>query len=190
MAVVSHSFLVRVLFILSLIFNIFFVSRSYTGRTAVQNRAHRFHHRAVAVEKELDPGSNPIPERLTRPSNEQPPILDDFQEVAADTDSQDDVPSNLTTTDADPTPLVSHIAQYSQVARIKNDDDSWTVIEDLSQRDGDIIFESAKTKERKVFPKTGEAAFQEYDARYPEFAGLRLANIGLAAKDLLANRML
>lgn len=195
MAVKSHSFLMRVFFILSLLFNVIFISRSFTGRTAVQDHAHRFHHRAVAINEELDAGSETIPESSIKPSKEQTPISDASQEVAAALDSQDNAPPQFTGTNVDETRLASPSANirtghYSQVAGIKQDDDFWTVIEDLSQRDGDIIFESTKTKERRVFPKTGEAAFQEYDARYPKFAGLRLAKIGLAAQDLLADRML
>lgn len=193
MAVKSYSFLVRVFFILSLLFNVIFISRSFTGRSAVQDHAHRFYHRAVAIKGELDAGSETIPEPSTRRSKDQTPISHAFQEVA---DAQDDAPPNFAGTGSvDKTRLASPSANtrtghYSQVAGIKQDDDFWTVIEDLSQRDGDIIFESTKTKERRVFPKTGEAAFQEYDARYPKFAGLRLAKIGLAAQDLLADQML
>ncbi|KAE9974740.1 hypothetical protein BLS_002935 [Venturia inaequalis] len=161
----------------------------------VQTHANRFQHRAVVVKEELNAGNNSTPESPTRPPKEQPPIHDGSQEVAAEIYSQHDAPPNSAATNADQARLVSpsaHIrtGQETQVVQIEHGDDSWTVIEDLSQRDGDIIFESTKTKKRIVFPKTGEAAFQEYDARYPEFAGLQLANIGLATQDLLANRML
>lgn len=195
MAVISQSLVVRVFFFLSLVFNVVFISRSFTGRTAVQTHANQFQHRAVVVKEELNAGNNSTPESPTRPPKEQPPIHDASQEVAAESYSQHDAPLNSAATNADQARLVSpsaHIrtGKETQVVQIKHGDDSWTVIEDLSQRDGDIIFESTKTKKRIVFPKTGEAAFQEYDARYPEFAGLQLANIGLATQDLLANRML
>lgn len=195
MAVNSHSFLVRLFFILSLLFNVVFISRSFTGRTALQDHAHRFHHRAVAIKEELDAGAESIPAPSTRQPKEQLPKFAASQEVAAITESQKNTLPNFAVTNVDETRVVSPSANIrtghsSQVAEFKIDDETWTVIEDLSQRNGDIVFESAKTKERRVFPKSGEAAFEEYDARYPKFAGLNLSDIGLAAQDLLANRML
>ncbi|TLD30287.1 Tat pathway signal protein [Venturia nashicola] len=191
MAVPSHSLLVRVFFIISLVFNVVFISRSFTGRTALPNHAHRFHHRAVAVQDAVDEGTNSV-----RRSNEQPSAPQQLApEIDSQGDSQGDPPPKFAATNADQTRLVSQSAstqtrQYSQVGRIELDDDSWTVLEDVSQRNGDIVFESTKTKERRVFPKTGEATFEETDAKFPKFAGLQLADIGLAAEDLLATRIL
>jgi hypothetical protein len=195
MAVKSQSFLVRVFFVMSLLFNVIFVLRSFSGHTTVQSRAQRFHHRAVAVKEETDAGVEPLPESLTKSTPHQIPNSDASQEPATASTRQFETPPTFAKPSIEDTrtssPAVNiRIGQFSQVSQIKLEDDFWTVIEDLSQRDGDLIFESTKTKERRVFPKTAEAAFYEYDARWPKFAGLRLSQIGLSAPDLLAEQML
>jgi hypothetical protein len=195
MAVKSHSFLVRVFFVPSLLFNIIFISRFFADRTTVQSRAQRFHHRAVAINEEADTGVKTIPESSIRPSLHEIPIYDSFQESATAFTRQSDAPPTFAGANIGKTQLSTpaaniRIAQFSQVSELKLEDELWTVIEDLSQRDGDIIFESTKTKERRVFSKTGEAAFYEYDSKWPKYAGLRLSSIGLAAPDLLADQML
>lgn len=195
MAVKSHSFLVRVMFILSLLFNVIFISRSLTGTSTVQDRANRFHHRAVAISEESEAGLEAIPMPSTRPPKHETPIYHASQEDVAALPPQSNAPPRFTNAGSDNSQLASPIAnirseQHSQISEIKLVDEIWTVFEDLSRRDGDIVFESTKTKERRVFPKTGEASFVESDSRYPQFAGLRLEDIGLAAQDLLANQML
>lgn len=195
MAVNSQSFLVRVFFLVSLLFNVIFVLRSFSGQPTVQSRAQRFHHRAVAVKEETDIGVETTPESSTKSSPHQVPDYDASQESATTSARQLNTPPTFAMPSIEDihtsSPAVNiRIGQFSHISKIKLEDDFWTVIEDLSQRDGDLIFESTKTKERRVFPKTAEAAFYEYDARWPKFAGLRLSQIGLAAPDLLAEQML
>jgi hypothetical protein len=195
MAVKSHSLLVRVFFVVSLLFNIIFILRSFAGQTSVKSRAQRFNHRAVAIKEEVDGPTETISESSIQLSPHEIPIQDVSQESETASGRQTDLPPTFAETTVDNTRVSSpgvniRIGQYSQVSQITLDDDFWTVIEDLSQRDGDLVFESIKTKERRIFPKTGEAAFYEYDARWPKFAGLRLWSIGMAAPDLLADQML
>jgi hypothetical protein len=63
---------------------------------------------------------------------------------------------------------------------------TWTVHEDLDQRDGALTFTSAKG-ERRVLAKSAEATFPEAD---PPWLGLSLKDIGFSGADLLADRLL
>lgn len=62
----------------------------------------------------------------------------------------------------------------------------WTVYEDLRTRDGAIAFVSSAGIAR-MLPKNAEAVFAEPG---PEYLGLELRQIGLADRDLLADKLL
>jgi len=64
--------------------------------------------------------------------------------------------------------------------------DSWKVYEDLTTRDGSITFVSAQGV-RRTLAKSAEAVFAEAE---PPYLGLKLADIGTAGEDLLANKLL
>ena len=64
--------------------------------------------------------------------------------------------------------------------------EQWKVYEDLRTRDGVITFVSSSGKAR-VLPKTAEAVFPEDG---PQYLGLELKDIGMAARDLLADKLL
>lgn len=61
----------------------------------------------------------------------------------------------------------------------------WKVYEDLRSRDGAITFVSARGF--RVLPKSAEASFADAD---PPYLGLKLEDIGMADKDVLAERLL
>ncbi len=63
---------------------------------------------------------------------------------------------------------------------------TWKVYEDFGTRDGSITFVSS-TGAKRVLPKTAEAAFAEAD---PPHLGLSLNDIGMAGRDLLAEKLL
>ncbi|MBV9269090.1 MAG: Tat pathway signal protein [Acidobacteriaceae bacterium] len=66
------------------------------------------------------------------------------------------------------------------------DGSRWTVHEDLSTREGAISFVS-EDGDTRVLGKSAEAAFAEAN---PPFLGLSLKDIGMSARDLLAEKLL
>lgn len=66
------------------------------------------------------------------------------------------------------------------------DGQSWKAYEDLRTRDGNLTFVASSGMAR-VLPKTAEAVFAE-DA--PPYLGLRLEDIGMQPRDLLADKLL
>jgi hypothetical protein len=64
--------------------------------------------------------------------------------------------------------------------------EAWKVYEDLRVRDGVITFVSSAGSAR-ILPKTAEATFAEEG---PQYLGLELKEIGMAATDLLADKLL
>jgi hypothetical protein len=64
--------------------------------------------------------------------------------------------------------------------------ETWKVYEDLRTRDGAITFVSSDGRAR-VLPKSAEAVFQEDG---PAYLGMKLAEIGMADADLLADQLL
>ncbi|KAE9966004.1 hypothetical protein BLS_007269 [Venturia inaequalis] len=78
---------------------------------------------------------------------------------------------------------------YERLAEIEIDGQSWAVHEDLSNRNGQIVFAS-KAGEQRILPKTAELSAPRADARYPYYAGLNISEVGLALDDLLATKLL
>ena len=75
---------------------------------------------------------------------------------------------------------------HTLVSEFKMDGITWKVYEDLRTRDGSITFVSSQGGAR-VLAKSAEAAFPEAD---PPYLGLKLEDIGMADRDLLADRLL
>lgn len=71
-------------------------------------------------------------------------------------------------------------------AEFNSGSESWKVYEDLSKRDGSIVFVSAKGA-RRVLGKYAEPNFAEAN---PPHLGLKLSDIGTAGPDLLADELL
>ena len=78
------------------------------------------------------------------------------------------------------------IEGHTQVCEFKIDATSWKVYEDLRTRDGVLTFVSS-TGGVRVMPKSAEASFDESATPY---LGLKLADIGNADSDLLADKIL
>ncbi len=64
--------------------------------------------------------------------------------------------------------------------------ESWKVYENLTKRDGSIIFVSSQGA-RCTLEKSAEATFADAE---PPYLGLKLGDIGMAGEDLLANKLL
>jgi hypothetical protein len=75
---------------------------------------------------------------------------------------------------------------YSLICTFNRGGKTWTVYEDLRTRDGVIVFVSS-IGEARVLRKTAEATFAEDG---PQYLGLDLKDIGMAAHDLLAEKLL
>jgi len=75
---------------------------------------------------------------------------------------------------------------YTQVSEFKIGRTVWKVYEDLRTRDGSLAFVSAQGAAR-VLRKSAEAAFDEATTPY---LGMSLKDIGMTARDLLADRLL
>jgi hypothetical protein len=78
---------------------------------------------------------------------------------------------------------------YSKHAEIQVEGVRWSVYEDLRSRDGHIIFASVDGHQR-VFPKTAEASFWQESSKYPRNLGLKMSDVGMNLRDLLADRLL
>src|SRR5882724_3172256 len=79
-------------------------------------------------------------------------------------------------------PLAGHTVQ----GEFRLGSDSWKVYEDLTTRDGSITFVSLQGV-RRTLEKSAEATFAEAE---PPYLGLKLADVGTAGEDLLANKLL
>jgi hypothetical protein len=78
---------------------------------------------------------------------------------------------------------------YARLADIEIDGQSWTAHEDLSIRNGPIVFAS-KTGQQRILSKTAELYAPPADAKYPRYAGLRIGEVGMALDDMLATKLL
>jgi hypothetical protein len=78
------------------------------------------------------------------------------------------------------------VAGHTLVAEFKSGGASWKVYEDLRTRDGAITFISSSGASR-VMPKSAEASFSEAATPY---LGLKLDDIGMQDRDLLADKLL
>ncbi len=78
------------------------------------------------------------------------------------------------------------IEGHTLVCEFRMDAITWKVYEDLRTRDGSITFVSSRGGAR-VLTKSAEAAFPGAD---PPYLGLKLEDIGMADRDLLAERLL
>jgi hypothetical protein len=80
----------------------------------------------------------------------------------------------------------TNLEGYTQIIEFRNGSTTWKVYEDLRTRNGSIVFVSSQGTTR-VLPKSAEAAFDEASTPY---LGLKLEEIGITARDLLADRLL
>jgi hypothetical protein len=193
MAIKSHSLLLRsfvaISFALNLIFLIRFVSNTPSNP---QTNFRRFNHRALLLE-EHDVG---IQTPTTQPSQEEQQEVKIPMHDVSEVTPEPARSHAVTSPKSAQSPLFSspstaiRLAQYKQHAEISLADESWTVYEDLSRRDGSIIFQSAKTQDKKLFAKTGEAAFYQPNGAYPKHAAIPMAKIGMSLQDLLADHLL
>lgn len=192
MALKTHSLLLRSFLFVSITLNILFLLRFFSAPLTPTSQipTHRFHHRALPLRESNEEGAP-----ATSPSTEQPgvevPIYDGSREAAkpfrgfppgarkADEERIFDSPQVAIRT--------SHRTHHGE---FKNDEESWTVYEDLAKRDGAIVFQSTKTKEQRVLIKTGEAAFYKANPAYPKYGSISMAKIGMSAGDLLADHLL
>jgi len=78
------------------------------------------------------------------------------------------------------------IEGHTKLAAFTRKGESWTVYEDLRERDGVITFVSA-TGTARVLTKTAEPTFADDG---PQHLGLDIKDIGMAAPDLLADKLL
>ncbi|QDS71286.1 hypothetical protein FKW77_001178 [Venturia effusa] len=78
---------------------------------------------------------------------------------------------------------------YEHVIDIEIDGQTWTVSEDLSQRNGQIVFAS-KAGEQRILPKTAELYDAPENPKYPHYAGLDRAKVAMELEDLLATKLL
>jgi hypothetical protein len=79
---------------------------------------------------------------------------------------------------------------YTKITEIQDGPETWTAHEDLKKRDGNLIFAS-KSGQQRVFPKTAELyAPTAADSKYPLYNGRKIAEVGMALADLLADDML
>jgi hypothetical protein len=78
------------------------------------------------------------------------------------------------------------IEGHTLVSEFKIGPTSWKVYEDLRTRDGSITFVSSRGGSR-VLTKSAEAAFAGAE---PPYLGLKLEDIGMSPRDLLAERLL
>jgi len=77
-------------------------------------------------------------------------------------------------------------AADTPISEFHLDSASWKVYEDLGTREGPITFVSS-TGITRVLTKSAEATFAEAD---PPYLGLKISDIGTAARDLLAEKLL
>lgn len=78
------------------------------------------------------------------------------------------------------------MAGHTLLCAFKRDGEEWKVYEDLRALDGAITFVSSAGVAR-VLPKSAEAVFADDG---PQYLGLELKDIGMAARDLLADKLL
>jgi hypothetical protein len=81
------------------------------------------------------------------------------------------------------------LAGYTRLAEITVDNEPWTIHEDLSKREGHVVFAS-KSGQQRVFPKTAELYAPPADAKYPRYMGKPIREVGMALADLLADELL
>ncbi|KAF2425808.1 hypothetical protein EJ08DRAFT_384261 [Tothia fuscella] len=203
MAIVSHSLLLRSFFIISVTFNFLFFIRSFTSFNDPSSRDRssppRFHHRALpllasdASEEWTDDGTQlrKTPPALEQHSSSEIPIYDNSPTPSKPiTPSPPKQQAKEESFFNSPQPINIRTSQYTHQTDIQYDEEKWMVWEDLTKRDGVIVFQSALTKEQRVFSKTGEASFQPKHPTYPKHASIPLSQIGLSPSDLLANALL
>jgi hypothetical protein len=194
MAAKSHSLLLRSFLAVSFALNILFLFR-FVSNSSPHPEHRRFNHRAVPLE-EHDAISIPTPEQ----PHALPLVQQEANAIPID-DLSDRTPEITTSPFTTPPKGVKpslfnspstaiRLSQYKQHTEFKVADDSWTVYEDLSRRDGSIIFQSTKTQDRKAFVKTAEAAFYEANKAFPKHASIPMAKIGMSLPDLLADHLL
>jgi hypothetical protein len=201
MAVNSRTLLIRsfvaISFALNLVLLFQFVSNTRLNTPADGPASHRFHHRAVLLEDKIPLEEN---DAIARPGH-APPFAEQQSNEIPIFDA-----SNVTPGSARASPTIApkpvdpplfeqptaaiRVSQYKQHTKISLEDESWTVFEDLSRRDGAIIFQSTKTQNRKIFEKTGEAAFYQPNAAFPKHASFPISKIGTSLQDLLADHLL
>ena len=85
-----------------------------------------------------------------------------------------------------PTGVAPDVEGHTLVAEFKSGAASWKVYEDLRTREGAITFISS-TGASRVMPKSAEASFPEETTPY---LGLKLEDIGMKDRDLLADKLL
>lgn len=121
--------------------------------------------------------------------------MDGLNSIAKDTPGSHPypLPSNSSSTLRYPFALEADKAipldGYASVADIDVDGQRWTVHEDLSTRNGQIVFAS-KTGQQRILPKTAETYDPPADPKYPYYTGLNISEVGLALVDLLATKLL
>jgi hypothetical protein len=81
------------------------------------------------------------------------------------------------------------LAGYTRLAEIQVDNESWTIHEDLTKREGHVVFES-KSGIQRVFPKTAEEYAPAVHPKYPRYNGVPISQVGMALADVLADQLL
>jgi len=190
MAPKPRSLLLFSLLCLSFSINVLLLLRSSPGEV---NSSRKFSTRAVDLETDPDAVSRealrPPPSVAPLPSKKQTPSLESSIPKVPTGPPQFDAPQFSNTPSAGPQPVV-RLSEHTQIAKIGPTEDSWAVYEDLSQRDGDIVFQNSKTQERRIFPKRSEATFYNDDKKWKKYAGIPMAKIGMDLRDLLADKLL
>lgn len=78
---------------------------------------------------------------------------------------------------------------YTRIIDLNIANKPWTVWEDLSQINGNLVFASA-SGEQRVFPKYAESFNPQASAQFPRYMGRSIREVGLALDDLLATDLL
>jgi hypothetical protein len=192
MAVKTHSLVLRSFLFVSITLNILLLFHSFIPSNTPSSRipSHRFRHRALPLEERGEDARPAQSLSLDRQSDEMP-ILDVAKEasqpIQASPPRQPKADEGST---FDSAQVAIRASQNTHQADIKNEEESWTVYEDLSKRDGAIVFQSSLTKEQRILVKTGEAAFYKANPTYPQYGSIPMSKIGMSPADLLANYLL
>jgi len=190
MAVKTHSLLLRSFLAFSFAIN-FVLLFGIFSNNASPPTSQRFNHRAVPLKEQDTTVAHPVSVPSVEQQSNEIPIYDASRETTQPVEA---LPPSQQQKDGqtlfDTPQAAVRLEHYTEQAQFSVQEDFWTVYEDLSRRDGALVFESRQTQDRVVFPKTGEAAFYKQNQKYPKFASIPMAQIGMALGDLLADQLL
>jgi len=104
------------------------------------------------------------------------------------TENEQALPTNRLPYFLDATAAIS-LDGYTKITEIKIGNEIWTVHEDLTKREGSIVF-SSKSGQQRILPKTAELYAPPADPKYPRYLGKSIRDVGMALADVLADGLL